>query len=323
MLEISIIIPSKNEEKYISRCIDSLLCQEGVILDKEIIVVDNGSSDNTIRILKSYHNIIKYYVLPELSIAGLRNYGVENSSNEWIAFVDADVEVDRYWGKMLVDFLEEQKKKGVDVKNIITGSTCLVPDNPTWVEYIWYEQLIKRDSDNVKYINSGNMIIYKELFEKLGGFNVSYRTGEEENLCEIARQKHNVLIIKNNRMRAIHHGYPKTIGAFFQRMRWHGKGMFKYISKPWKSKPLMLALYYIFLTVVSLLLFVSLRSHFYIIFVLFLLFQVLPVLIFSMSRWNGKMKNFLLLALLYLCFGWARAVSIVDVAFHREITQNK
>ena len=114
MFGISIVIPCKNEEKYISRCIDSLLRQEGTILDKEVIVVDNGSTDNTLRILENYGSEISYYVHPDLPIAGLRNFGVEKSTKEWIAFVDADVEVDRYWAKMLSQFLEDQVKKGVD-----------------------------------------------------------------------------------------------------------------------------------------------------------------------------------------------------------------
>ena len=70
----------------------------------------------------------------DLPISGLRNFGVEKSTKEWIAFVDADVEVGRDWAKTIIGFLEDQEKKGADVKKIITGSTCLVPENPTWVE---------------------------------------------------------------------------------------------------------------------------------------------------------------------------------------------
>src|SRR3990172_7662165 len=263
MFGISIVIPCKNEEKYISRCIDSLLRQEGTILDKEVIVVDNGSTDNTLRILENYGSEISYYVHPDLPIAGLRNFGVEKSTKEWIAFVDADVEVDRYWAKMLSQFLEDQVKKGVDAKKIITGSTCMVPDNPTWVEQIWYEQLMVRDASVTKYINSGNMILHRDLFNRLGGFDISYKTGEEEKLCENARVHHNAIIIKNHDIKAVHHGYPKSIAAFFQRMRWHGKGMSRYLLTPWKSKPLLLAIYYLFLTVGFILLNLTFHHYLY------------------------------------------------------------
>jgi len=319
---ISIVIPCKNEEKYISRCIDSLLRQDGVVLDKEIIVVDNGSTDNTLKILDKYAADIAWYVRPDLPIAGLRNFGVEMSTREWIAFVDADVEVDRYWAKMLIGFLEDQTKKIPDIKRIITGSTCLVPENPTWVEQVWYEQLMLRDTSSAKYINSGNMILHRELFNRLGGFDLSYKTGEEEKFCEEARLYHNGIIIKNADIKAVHHGYPKNITAFFQRMRWHGTGMSRYLAKPWKSKPLLLAIYYLFLTVGFVLLLSTLRHYFYLS-LLFLLFQLAPVFLYAASRSRRKIKHLFLLTFLYFCFGWARAISIFDMILHREVFQKK
>ena len=92
--------------------------------------VDNGSTDNTLKILDGYGSKIKCYVCPDLPIAGLRNFGVEKTTKEWIAFVDADVEVDKYWAKSFIGFLEELEARGIDHQRVITGSTCLVPENP-------------------------------------------------------------------------------------------------------------------------------------------------------------------------------------------------
>lgn len=322
MLGISIIIPCKNEEKYISRCIDSLLRQEEESLDREIVVVDNGSTDDTLKILESYGSSITYYVCPGLSIAGLRNFGLEKSSKEWIAFVDADVEVDKQWAKAFKRFLEESDAKGLDRKNIITGSTCLVPENPSWVEQIWYEQLMLRDTAAAKYINSGNLILHREMMERLGGFDTSYKTGEEENLCENARLHHNGIILKNPGMKAVHHGYPKKIGSFFQRMRWHGKGMSRYLSRPWRSKPLLLAIYYLLITAGYLYLLATSGRYFYWT-MLFLLLQFSPALVLAVGRYRGRLKNILLLTFLYVCFGWARAISIFDMVLHKEVLQKK
>ena len=318
MLGISIIIPCKNEEKYISRCIDSLLRQDEESLDREIVVVDNGSTDNTLKILESYGSSITYYVCPGLSIAGLRNFGVEKSSKEWIAFVDADVEVDKQWAKAFKRFLEESDAKGLDRKNIITGSTCLVPENPSWVEQIWYEQLMLRDTAAAKYINSGNMILHREMMVRLGGFDTSYKTGEEEKLCEEARLRHNGIILKNADMKAIHHGYPKDISSFFRRMRWHGKGMSRYLVTPWKSKPLLLAVYYLFLTAVYLLSLLTTRDYINLTF-LFLLLQIAPAFLYAANRYRGKVKPVTLLTLLYICFGWARAISLFDMMLQRNV----
>jgi len=322
MFGISIIIPCRNEEKHISRCLDSVLRQEGLELDLEVIVVDNGSTDNTLKILYNYGSKITRYIRPDLPIAGLRNFGVEKSTKEWLAFVDADVEVDQHWARSLSRFLEDQARNGVDVKTIITGSTCLVPDTPTWVERVWYEQLMLRDASAAKYINSGNMILHRELFGRLGGFDVSYKTGEEEKLCENARAHHNALVLKHADIKAIHHGYPKNIAAFFQRMRWHGTGMAKYLSKPWKSKPLLLAIYYLLLTAVFLAS-ILMYGRFFYFFVLFLLFQLVPAFLYAASRYRKQTSQVFLLAFLYFCFGWARAFSIFDMVLRKEVYQNK
>lgn len=318
MLGLSVIVPCKNEEKYISLCIDSLLRQESASLDMEIVVVDNGSTDKTISILDSYGLKIKYHVRPGLSISGLRNFGVENSTKEWIAFVDADVELDRHWGNTVVGFIEALNGKGTDTKRIITGSTYLVPENPTWIESVWYEQLILRDTADTKYINAGNMILHREMMKWLGGFDTSYETGEEEKLCEDARLKHSAIILKNADIKAIHHGYPKDIASFFQRMRWHGKGMSRYLGKPWKSKPLMLAIFYLFLTTCYLLMLPATR-HYILLTLLFLFFQVIPAFLYAANRYRGQIDRVSLLTILYLCFGWARAVSLFDLALHRDV----
>jgi glycosyltransferase involved in cell wall biosynthesis len=322
MLGISIIVPCRNEEKYVARCIDSLLRQEDAPLDREIIVVDNGSTDDTIKILEGYGSKITYYVCPGLPIAGLRNFGVEKSTKEWIAFVDADVEVDRFWAKTFMGFLEELNAKGIDRMRVITGSTCLVPENPTWVERVWYEQLMLRDSESTKYINCGNLILHREMMNLLGGFDPSYKTGEEEKLCEDARLLHGGILLKNAGIKAVHHGYPKNVTAFFQRMRWHGKGMSRYLSRPWRSKPLLLAIYYLLMTAGYLYLLAASGRYVYWT-LLFLLFQFAPALVFAVGRYRGRPKNVSLLTFLYVCFGWARALSIFDMLLHKEVLQKK
>ena len=291
------------------------------MLDMEIIVVDNGSTDNTLKILEKYGPRITLYVKPGRSIAGLRNFGVQKSAKEWIAFIDADVEVDKHWAQMLYGFLEAHKKD-MDIKNILTGSTCLVPGNPSWVEQIWYEQLMLRDASITKYINSGNLILHREMFNKLGGFDISYKTGEEEKLCEKARLHYHAYIIKCNDIKAIHYGYPKNLASFFRRMRWHGLGMSRYLWTPWKSKPLLLAIYYLSLTTLFVGSMVIYRNYLEFT-AAFVILQIVPALMYAAQRYRKKVKNVLLLTILYFCFGWARAFSIFDMIFQHEIFQQK
>lgn len=88
---ISVIIPIYNVEKYISRCLDSVINQTYKKI--EIICVDDGSPDNSIKILKEYEkkdSRIKIIRQQNRGLSGARNTGIKNSRGEYIFFLDSD-----------------------------------------------------------------------------------------------------------------------------------------------------------------------------------------------------------------------------------------
>lgn len=109
MIDISVIVPAYNVEKYISSCLDSLLNQTKKEI--EIIAIDDGSTDNTLNILNEYkrNNPNRIHVISQnnqgLSIT--RNNGIKLSTGKYISFVDGDDEIDTNLFKNLWDKLEE------------------------------------------------------------------------------------------------------------------------------------------------------------------------------------------------------------------------
>lgn len=87
MPKISVIVPTYNREKTIKKCIDSLINQ--TMKDIEIIIIDDGSTDNTSNIIPD-DNRIKYIKRSNHGIGASRNYGIDNSHGEYIVFVDSD-----------------------------------------------------------------------------------------------------------------------------------------------------------------------------------------------------------------------------------------
>ena len=86
---ISIIINVYNGEKYINKCLDSIINQ--TYKNLEIIVVNDGSSDNTLNILNSYHDQrIKIITTKNLGLSLSRNVGIDNASGSYLYFVDVD-----------------------------------------------------------------------------------------------------------------------------------------------------------------------------------------------------------------------------------------
>lgn len=89
--EVSIIIPVFNVELYINRCLDSLLNQS--IMNFEIICIDDGSKDNSLKILKKYetkYDFIKVYTQKNMGPAKTRNKGIELAKYKYIMFIDSD-----------------------------------------------------------------------------------------------------------------------------------------------------------------------------------------------------------------------------------------
>ena len=85
---VSAIIPAYNREKTIARAIDSVLAQKYSVA--EVIVVDDGSTDNTSGIVKSYGEKVRYYYQDNSGAAAARNKGVHEARYGWIAFLDSD-----------------------------------------------------------------------------------------------------------------------------------------------------------------------------------------------------------------------------------------
>lgn len=308
---ISFIVPCKNEASFIEDCIQSILAQSCELFGLELIVVDNGSTDRSIDIINKYKYQIKLLYLPYARISEVRNYGAIGAKGKWLVFVDGDVAISEDWGDNFIKLLKKLKNKGLDNNKLLTGSTCSIPEKATWIERIWFAQALVRDKKNDRYINSGHLIVHRNLFFDVGGFDPHIETGEDEKFCQDAREM-GAVIIKEPTLKAVHFDYPKTIARFFGRERWHGKGMKSHLRKPWAYRDLQIALYNwcIFLLLIVLVL-VGKINLLMVCTLTLLLF--LPLLLLSISRSRKKAQNFIPLTVLYFVYGIAKSIALFDI----------
>lgn len=102
MIDLSIIVPTYNAEKYIKKCLDSLINQTKKEL--EFIVINDGSTDNTENIIKQYKDSrIKYYKNDNQGIGKTRNFGIEKATGRYIMFIDSDDYIDKNMAKLMFD----------------------------------------------------------------------------------------------------------------------------------------------------------------------------------------------------------------------------
>ena len=164
MKKVSIIVPVYNVEAYIAKCLDSLVNQ--TLSDIEIIVVNDGSPDNSQKIIdkyvKKYPDKVKSYIKENGGQGSARNYGLKKANGEYIGYVDSDdyIKVDMY--EKLYNLA---KKDNADIS--MCSNIIVYENNNSEVE----EKLfLKTDNDKVNALfnNPGvcNKIYKKELLEE-------------------------------------------------------------------------------------------------------------------------------------------------------------
>lgn len=232
---VSIVMPVFNEEKNLAACLDSVLNLEYPDDKLEIILVDNGSTDNSRLIANNYQ--ITLLERPDVKVGAVRNFGVEHSKGDIIVFLDADCLVEPWWLKEGVRLIEEEKNNAV-------GGLFLLRENPSWIEKNW----ILNSSRSYSYQNTfigACIFIEKEAFKSVGGFNEKLNAGEDCFLTNALVDKGCKIKIDPN-LSVVHLGYPNTISGFLRRQIWHSADSFKRLSNILSDMTLLLVVLFTF-----------------------------------------------------------------------------
>lgn len=202
---VSIIVPIYNGEKYINRCLDSIVSQ--TLKNIEIIIINDGSTDNTENILKEYiksDSRIKYIKTSNKGVSNARNIGLKNSSGEYIGFVDID---DYIVSNMYEKLYEKSKKNNADIvfcAHTSIHESCNLYESPCDKELIISTKDDKIKNIYIPFINS--QLIYlgmcptklyrkKFIYENEIVFDCSRKIGEDAYFnLQIITQAENIII---------------------------------------------------------------------------------------------------------------------------------
>ena len=152
---ISIIIPVYNTEKYISECVNSILSQ--TYKNFEIIIVDDGSTDNSLDIVKEYqknYDNITVLHIENSGVSAARNIGIKHAKGEFLFFVDSD---DILYDHSLSTFTKELTNDNIEV--LIGGSDVTYHPYDKNSQY-WGKDFISRSpKQSFEIYATGNFII--------------------------------------------------------------------------------------------------------------------------------------------------------------------
>lgn len=228
---MTIIIPAYNERENIARCLSSICSLDTGPYTFQVVVVDNGSSDETLKIAGSFGGRLRLKVLvaPGITVGAMRNLGVKNSNSRFCAFVDADCTVDHDWLRKGVEGFQGESVAAV-------GCTHHNPEHYSWVATAWDAHLSqRRKSCEADSIPSGNMFVDREKFISVGGFDESLRTNEDYDLC-FRLIEAGYRILSDSRVVCVHWGVPRNLCAFYRQCRWHGTHVLKVFKKGRQGK---------------------------------------------------------------------------------------
>ena len=178
---ISIIIPIYNVEKYLEKCLDSILNQ--TYKNLEIILIDDGSTDNSPNICNSYcekDKRIKIIHKNNEGVSSARNKGIELSTGKYIVFIDSDDYVSNEHIEVLYDCIISNNVDLVISNLIDISEDGIILNNEEKESFLMNkDQCLKEllSEDNFYHLCCGN-IYRKDLLEKIR-FNCKYRIAED------------------------------------------------------------------------------------------------------------------------------------------------
>lgn len=192
----SVVIPTLNEEKYLPNLLRDLSRQTDN--DFEIVIADGFSDDRTREVVEKFKKFINiiFYQTKLKNVATQRNYGAEKSSGSYLVFLDADTRVNSSFLKKVKKVI--MKKKG------LAFIPYFLPDR----EYKQYKSLFDLSNIVVEFSQNlpkrfslgGNMIVERNFFKIIGGFDEKLFIAEDHELIQrISQWGVNVRFIKEAR----------------------------------------------------------------------------------------------------------------------------
>jgi len=219
-MKISVIIPTYNEKEVLEDCIESLGGQK--YKDFEIIVIDDGSSDGTLKILENFQKELQDFSFLKQKHKGAgaaRNLGVKKAKGEILVFVDADMTFDSLFLEKLSEPIRKGTSKGTFSKEEYVANW----ENPwarCWnINENWMDK--RRHPKNYPNKQFVFRAILKSEFEKVEGFT----PGGYDDDWSLGRKLG--YEAENAPGAAFYHENPSSLGEIFSHAKWVGKRRYK------------------------------------------------------------------------------------------------
>lgn len=213
---ISAIVTVYNKQNTIAKTLESLLSQH--VGFKEIIIIDDGSVDNSAKIVKEFadkYKNIKYIFHTNQGVSKSLNVGLKMTNTNLIAVLDGDVSFDKDWLLKLMPYFENEEIAAV------SGLTKTMNPKNLWAALAGYNveyRQSKIKSEFVDHLSTTNVIYRKSILDKIGMFDPEFRYGQDNEVSyKIIAADYKLILSKKT---SCLHFWPESFMDFMrQRMR--------------------------------------------------------------------------------------------------------
>ncbi len=218
--KVTFYIPAFNAQNTIELCINSVINQTYPV--DEIIIINDNSKDNTKEILSKFNDLKIINNKQNLGLGYNRNLGIQNSSNEIIASIDSDVELDKKW---LENIIVSLKKNNV----VMCGGNMVekYTNNKVnaWREKYYNQNWGKTDILNPPFIYGCNTILLKNYWKKTKGYDENLKTnGEDIDFCKQLKSIGNINFFYSSNSLCYHLQEDSVLSLSKRVWRYHSFG---------------------------------------------------------------------------------------------------
>lgn len=237
-IRISAIICTLNRAGYLEKAIQSLVDQTLPKEQYEIIVVDNGSTDNTKTIVEGFKQLknLRYIYEPVTGLSQARNTGWQSAQGEYVAFIDDDAIAGSEWLQRIVEVFDTVHPQPASIGGKVIPIWEI--ERPTWLTKGLEKLLTILDwADKPRFLDEGyqflvgtNVAYQRGILQRFGGFNTNLGRkgtnllGNEESLLKRRLQEHNMRVYCHPEICVQHHIQAERLVKpwFYRTFFWHG-----------------------------------------------------------------------------------------------------
>jgi glycosyltransferase involved in cell wall biosynthesis len=217
-MQVSVIVPAYNARKSIGKCLDALMSQDYQRAAYEVIVVDDGSTDGTGDVVRTYP--VKYLFQTNQGPATARNAGARTAQGEILLFTDADCVPTANWIQEMARPFEDRDVAAV--KGAYLTRQKSITARFAQLEFEERFEMLKK-AESIDMVDTYSAGYRKEVFLRLGGFDTSFPVANNEDTeLSYRMSKLGLKMIFSPRAVVYHLNHPDSLKRYARLKFWRG-----------------------------------------------------------------------------------------------------